>query len=103
VVGLNKKVLDAVKKMVGFVARLVHHRRVPNGCARLVFRAERSRGGGYMTGGAGINMAFSAQSRRMGPGVKCGGTGLRGGGTGDGGHETVTVGVMASVGSRWGV
>ena len=56
-----------------------------------------------MTGGAGIDVASSAQSRRMGTGVERGGTGLGGGGTGDGGCETVMVGVTAGVGSGQGV
>src|ERR1700733_12966176 len=47
---------------------LVRRRRVPNGCAQPVFRVQRSHGGGYMIGGAGINAASSAQSRHVGGG-----------------------------------
>jgi hypothetical protein len=53
-----------------------------------------------MTGGAGIDAASSAQSKRVGTGAEHGGTGLRGG-TGDGGRETVAVGgELGVVGER---
>ena len=83
---------------------------VPNGCAWLVFRTERSRGGGYMMGGAGTDAASSAQSRRVATGVGHGGTGLEGGETrgkgretGAGGERGPSVGVDGVVSNAAGV
>ena len=44
----------------------VRHCRVPNGCTQPVLRVERSHGGGYIAGGAGINAASSAQLKCAG-------------------------------------
>ena len=65
----GKNVRDVEKKFGVVRRRLVRRRRVPNGCIRPVLSVERSRGGGYIAGGAGIDAASSAQSRRVGGGV----------------------------------
>ena len=56
-----------------------------------------------MVGGAGIDAVSSAQSRWVGSGVGYGSMGPGRGWTRAGGRETVMVGVMAGVGSGWGM
>jgi hypothetical protein len=51
----------------------------------------------------GNDAASSAQLKRVGAGVECGGTGLEGGETRDGGRKTRTAGVTAGVGDGWWV
>ena len=75
---------------------LVCHLSIPNGCAWLVFRTERSRGGGYMMGGAGIVVASSAQWRRVVTGVEHGDMGLGRGSTRGRGGKTAA-GVLSDV------
>ena len=65
--------------------RLVRRCRVPNGCRRSVFRLDRSLD---WVGPVGNDAASSAQSKRVGAGVKHGGTGLGGCETRDCGLET---------------
>jgi hypothetical protein len=86
-----------IKNWGGARRRLVCRRSVLNGCGQPVFRPERSLG--YMSGIAGIDAASSAQSKWLGTGAEHGGTRLRRGGTGDGGRETVAVGVEQGVDS----
>jgi hypothetical protein len=77
---------DNVKNSGGAHCHLVHRHRAPKGCIQPVLKAEKSRGGGYMLGGAGIDATSSAQSRRVGAGVEYCGTGLnRGSSRGRGG------------------
>jgi hypothetical protein len=69
VVGLNKKILDAVKKNGGVHRCLVHCCRVPNGCIWPIFGPEMShRGMGAEGWGMGRDSISSTQSKRAGGG-----------------------------------
>ena len=96
--GAGGKDICGDKKFSGVRRRTVLYRRTRrrrdrNGLGRFDRRPERSRGGAGTAGwGMGRDSASSAQSKRVGTGVEQGGTRLEGGGTGDGGRETVTAG-----------